>query len=84
MIATAVGGNPELVVPDETGLLVPPQDPDRLGEAILALVHDRARAERMGRSGRRVIEARFSVQRMVEETAALFGELLERRRAGHR
>jgi sugar transferase (PEP-CTERM/EpsH1 system associated) len=84
VIATAVGGNPELVVPDETGLLVPPQDPDRLGEAILALVQDRARAERMGRSGRRVIEARFSVQRMVEETAALFGELLERRRAGHR
>lgn len=84
VIATAVGGNPELVIPDETGLLVPPQDPDRLGEAMLALVHDRARAERMGQSGRRAITARFSVQRMVDETSALFETLLAARRGRRR
>jgi len=80
VVATAVGGTPEFVAPGETGLLVPPQDPERLGDALLALVQDRARAERMGQAGRAVIEARFSVQRMAEETAAVFATLLERRR----
>jgi sugar transferase (PEP-CTERM/EpsH1 system associated) len=79
VIATAVGGNPELVEPEVTGLLVPAQDAARLAEAMQRLGSDRALAERFGAAGRRVAEQRFSLTRMVEQTDALYRRLLARR-----
>jgi len=51
VVATRVGGIPELVEDGVTGLLVPPRDPEALAEAITALLQDRERAEAMGRAG---------------------------------
>ena len=75
VVATAVGGNPELVIPGQTGLLVPVQDPPQLAEAIIQLLSDPARAKQMGTQGRRAIEGHFGLGRMVEETDALYHEL---------
>jgi glycosyltransferase involved in cell wall biosynthesis len=65
VVATRVGGNPELVLDGETGVLVPPRDPDVLAQAILRLLADPAGARRMGQAGRRRVEQDFDVRRMV-------------------
>lgn len=67
VVATAVGGNPEVVVDGRTGWLVPSQDPPAMAEAMLRIQRNRQRAIEMGRLGRERVEAQFSVQRMVEQ-----------------
>ena len=75
VIASAVGGNPEVVTPD-VGILVPPRDPDALANALHRILSDRVAAERMGNRGRQRIRHEFSVARMVSETTALYDTLL--------
>ena len=79
VVATAVGGNPELVVPEATGLLVPANDPQALAEAILRLVGDRTQAQAMGREGRRRVEAHFTIPRMAAQTTEVYRRLMESR-----
>ena len=76
VVATHVGGVPEEVEDSVTGLLVPPRDPEALAKAITALLQDRERAKAMGRAGRARVEKHFSVERMVQETEALYEELV--------
>jgi len=76
VVATEVGGIPEIVIDGVTGLLVPPRDPDALAEAIIALLQDRERAEAMGQAGRERVEKYFTVERMVQKTEALYEELI--------
>ena len=61
VIATNVGGIPELVVDRETGLLVPPKQPAVLAEALLALSSDPALRSRMGKEGRFRVEEKFTL-----------------------
>ena len=77
VIGSDVTGNRELVIPERTGLLVPPGDPRALAEAILNLLKDPARRSKMGMEGRRFMEAEFSVQTMVDRTEALYLKLAE-------
>lgn len=76
-IATAVGGNAELVVDGETGLLVPPQDPAALAGAIYQLASDGPRAAAMGARGRARAERELSLQGMQQNYLALYGRLLD-------
>lgn len=78
VVATRVGGIPELVADGETGLLVPPGDPAALAEAILYVLSNPAVARRFGDAGRCRVEERFTVQRMVQETEAVYEKLLSR------
>jgi glycosyltransferase involved in cell wall biosynthesis len=75
VIATNVGGIPEVVVDGETGVLVPPEDPAALAAAIHSLLADPVLAARMGQAGRRRARELFSAERMAEKTAALYEEL---------
>ena len=71
VVATSVGGNPEAVIDGCTGLLVPPGDSGALASAILELLRDPMRAERMGSAGRDRARELFSIEEMVtaiEET----------------
>jgi len=83
VIATRVGGTPEVVEDKVTGLLVPPRDPEALAEAIIALIQDRERAEAMGQVGRARVEEYFSVERMIAETETLYEELIEEKMRMH-
>jgi glycosyltransferase involved in cell wall biosynthesis len=74
-VATDVGGTREAVVP-ETGLLVPPGDPAALAEAVVALLQDPQRRAAMGAASRARHAERFTVERMVGATAALYDRLL--------
>jgi len=76
VVATRVGGIPEAVEDGVTGLLVPPRDPEALAEAIITLLQDRERAVAMGQAGRARVEGYFSVERMVQQTEALYEELI--------
>ncbi|MHB1433644.1 MAG: glycogen synthase [Streptosporangiaceae bacterium] len=81
VVASNVGGIPEVVADAQTGLLVPPDDPAILAEAISSLVGDPARASAMGQLGRQRVAAEFSWASVAAQTAALYTELA-RGRAG--
>ncbi len=76
VVATSVGGTPEVVEDGITGLLVPPRNPTRLAEAICQMLQQPARAAEFGRAGRRRAQALFSVDRMVRETERLYLRLV--------
>jgi glycosyltransferase involved in cell wall biosynthesis len=79
-VATDVGGTREAVHPD-TGILVPPRDSRALADAVVQLVADPAQRTRMGARSRAVHAERFRVQRMVAETAAIYGRVVDLRGA---
>lgn len=79
VVATAVGGLPELVEDGITGLLVAPGDPDALGDALAALLADPARARRMGLKARERVEERFGLAALGRRTESLLASVLERR-----
>jgi len=76
VVASAVGGIPEVVSDGETGLLVPPDDPGALAGALGALIADPARAAALGRAGRERAVAEFGWQAVAAQTAALYAELV--------
>jgi glycosyltransferase involved in cell wall biosynthesis len=84
VVATAVGGTPEVVADGVTGILVPPRDPAALADGICRLLAAPELASRMGRAGRQRVEDRFGPALMVERTRQLYLRLLacaERRRS---
>ena len=76
VIATRISAITEVVADGETGLLVPPHDVPALRDALLTLLRDRPLACRMGLAGRQRFETRFHESRMLDETVALYDELL--------
>jgi glycosyltransferase involved in cell wall biosynthesis len=72
IVATRVGGIPEVVTDGETGLLVPPRSPHELAAAIVRLLQDERARAAMGAAGRARAEALFTVGRMVAETLAVY------------
>lgn len=78
VIATAVGGNPELVDDARTGHLVPVADPGALARAIIALALTPEKARAMGNAGRKRIEAQFSITAMIDSYQQIYDRLLGR------
>jgi glycosyltransferase involved in cell wall biosynthesis len=72
VIASSVGGLPEIVADGETGLVVPPGEAEALAEAIVTLAGDLPRAAEMGRAGRARALAEFPPERCVERVEALY------------
>jgi glycosyltransferase involved in cell wall biosynthesis len=79
VIGTTAGGIPEIIEHGKTGLLVPPKDPAALAEAIVALVTDLSKAENLARAGHERVQERFTADRMVEGTIAIYKNLLSER-----
>jgi glycosyltransferase involved in cell wall biosynthesis len=75
VVATSVGGVPELVEDGVSGLLVPPGRPEPIAAAISELLADPELARRLGNAGQVRAREKFSVQRMVDETLALYDEV---------
>jgi glycosyltransferase involved in cell wall biosynthesis len=81
MIVTDVGGNAEAVLDGETGYVVPPENPQAIGEAILRLAGEETLRKRLGAAGKSRVETEFSIERCVRLHAELYQDLLERRGA---
>lgn len=77
VIGTRLEGIPELITDGETGLLVPPRNPDALAQAVLRVLENPTRAKAMARAGRKRVEAQFSMTAKIERTEALYRRLLE-------
>jgi alpha-maltose-1-phosphate synthase len=75
VVATRVGGIKEVVVDGETGLLVPPGDPMKLGQAITQIIEDPKMAARMGQAGRQHVLRDFTWDRIAERTLELYRSL---------
>jgi glycosyltransferase involved in cell wall biosynthesis len=76
VIATNVGGSPEMVVNDITGYLVPPADSSAMAGAITALLQEPDKAKAMGAAGKRLVEEKFSLRAMVHSYENLYKSLI--------
>ncbi len=76
VVAVAQGGPMELCVHGETAILVPPDDPWAVADAVLSLLKDPARAQAMSAAGRRRVEKLFDRRQCVKALEALCGEVL--------
>jgi glycosyltransferase involved in cell wall biosynthesis len=76
VVASAIGGIPEIVEDGKTGLLVPPEDAATLARAIESVLGDRPGAEARARAARRVVEERFSHGASVSRLLALYDEVI--------
>jgi glycosyltransferase involved in cell wall biosynthesis len=75
VVAFAVGGLQEIVVHEQTGLLVPPENASALADALIAVLTDSARAAAMGAAGLQRVEEHFSARKMAGRFAALYERL---------
>ncbi len=75
VISTNVLALPEIVVDGETGLLVPPDDPEALAAAVGSLLADPARAAAYGQAGYQRLLASFTVEKMIDATCDLYDEI---------
>jgi starch synthase len=76
VVASKVGGIPEVVADGETGLLVPPDEPEALAESINALTRDPERAKAMGTAGRARASTKFDWGKIAEQTAELYARVV--------
>lgn len=75
VVATAVGGVPELISDGETGILVPPESVEQTTEALLRLADDRTLAAALARAGQRYAQEHYSLTAMLDATEALYRQL---------
>jgi glycosyltransferase involved in cell wall biosynthesis len=76
VVATDISGNRDLVVPGETGFLVPVGGRAAFARETKRILDDADLARRMGEAGRQRVLTEFTIERMVERHAALYRELL--------
>ena len=79
IVASRIGGIPEVVEDGVTGILVPPENPEALTAAITQMLKNPDSARQMGRRGRKRIQAQLTVVQMVRGTMAVYSELLNTR-----
>ncbi len=75
VVATAVGGLMETIVPNETGLLVSPESPVALAEALVALLLTPERCRTFGENGRQRVERHYTLERMMDKIQSLYASL---------
>ena len=76
VVATRVGGIPEVITDGETGLLAEPADALSLAKCIQQLLEDNSMAARIGKAGRTRVEEEFTARTMAEKTIGLYKKVL--------
>jgi L-malate glycosyltransferase len=82
IVATRAGGIPEIVEDEQTGVLVAPRDHRAMAKQIVRLLTDAPLRRRFAEAGFARVRRQFTVERMVEQTAAVYARVVDRRRAG--
>ncbi|MBI4618813.1 MAG: glycosyltransferase family 4 protein [Desulfobacterales bacterium] len=80
VVATNAGGIPEIVSDGQTGMLIEPNDADKLAKSILRLLKDREFAQRIGNNARKLVEYRFSCDAMIDRITNLYKTILSKKR----
>jgi glycosyltransferase involved in cell wall biosynthesis len=76
VVSTRVGGPEEIIVDDESGLLVPPRNPEALAAAIRRILEDRSLALRLARGGRARVAAHFTFRSITRQTVRVYQDIL--------
>ncbi len=76
VVASNVGGIPEIVEHQKTGIIIPPQDSNALTEAVIELLHSPERASQMGQFGYQRVKEHFSIDSVVKHTEAVYDQFL--------
>jgi len=79
LVGTSVGGIPEIIVPEKTGLLVPPRDADALARATMRLLRDDRLRAQMATAARARVETQFSWKAIARRTVRVYREVIARR-----
>ncbi len=82
VLASAAGGNPELVEDGRSGLLVPPRDPEAFAGALRRLLEDPELRRRLGQGGRERVATGFTVEKRLDRIEALYRRLIGERERG--
>jgi sugar transferase (PEP-CTERM/EpsH1 system associated) len=77
VVATRVGGNPEIIADEVTGLMVPSQDAQAMKNAIVSILQDPEKMKQMGMEGRRRAEQYFSLEAMTEQYLSEYAKIVE-------
>jgi glycosyltransferase involved in cell wall biosynthesis len=72
VVATDVVGSKDVVINGETGVLVPPRQPERLAQGILELLADHQRRQEMGQKGQQAVRNRYSIEKMVADVEKVY------------
>ncbi len=80
IVATAVGGVPEMVENNESALLVPPNDPPSIAAAIANLLTDKDLAQRLARNAATLVDAQYNPENYVRSLVEIYSEVIEGRR----
>ena len=78
VVASNVGGLPEIVKPHINGLLVPPKNPDELAKAVIAMAQDTESRRQFGESGRRFVKDNFNPETLARQVESVFLDLTKR------
>ena len=78
VVASNTGGLPEIVTPNETGLLASPKNSSELAKAIIALAQDPAERQRLGENGRRFVKENFDPEVLTRQVESVFMKLVKR------
>jgi len=78
IVATRIGGTDEVIQDGQTGLLVPPADPESLAQAIQRVLTDRLLAQRLGAEARARVRKEFSAETVAARTVEIYEELMKR------
>ncbi|WP_051688198.1 glycosyltransferase family 4 protein [Desulfofalx alkaliphila] len=76
VVAAGVGGIPEVIQHDQTGILVEPKEPVALAAAIGELLNNPAKAKKLGEAGRRLVEKKFTVEKMAQNIMEIYNQVL--------
>ena len=78
VIGTNIGGIPEMIINDETGILIPPNDPEALAKAILDLINQPDKIKEMGIKARERIKSNFTIEKNVESIKKIYKKLVKK------
>jgi glycosyltransferase involved in cell wall biosynthesis len=81
VVAFAVGGNPELIKPDQTGLLADPKEPNSLKHKIIQLMKNEPLRREMGIKGRQFVTTHYSINKTLDSLTSLYFELINQKNA---
>jgi glycosyltransferase involved in cell wall biosynthesis len=79
-VSTAVGGVPDIVADGETGLLVPPRDPERMARAMMTLAEHPSLRRQLGSTARERVQGRFDAERLISDLASLYDRAIREKR----
>ena len=81
VVASNTGGLPEIVKPNDTGMLVPPKNSDELAQAVIAMAQDPVARQQLGDNGRRFVQESFDPESLARQVESVFLKLIERQSA---